>query len=76
MGSKPELRPTIEEVCVEEPVQRSRAWMLEKRTEAGLEGSSLFRGSPLAGEREGFLWEVLGDSEEEERDGDGMDWSL
>ena len=57
---------------MEEPVQQGRAWMSEKRTEATLNGSSLFRGSPLAGESEGFLSEVLGISEAR----NGMDWSL
>jgi hypothetical protein len=53
-------------------VQRSRVWMSEKRTEAALNGSSPFRGSPLAGEGEGFLLQVLGVVEAR----DGMDWSL
>lgn len=72
MRRDPGLRPTIEQVCTEEPVQRGRAWMSKKRTEAVLHGSSLFRGSPLAGENEGFLSEILGIGEE----CDGMDWSL
>jgi len=72
MRRDPALRPTIEEVCTEEPVQRGRAWMSEKRREAALDGSSLFRGSPLAGESEGFLSEVLGIVEK----GNVMDWSL
>lgn len=59
---------------MEEPVQRGRAWMSEKRTEAALHGSSLFRGSPLAGESEGFLSEVLVLGSRGERN--GMDWSL
>ena len=66
------LRPTIEQVCREKPVQRGRAWMSEKRREATLNGTSLFRGSPLAGESEVFLREVLRISEGR----DGMDWSL
>lgn len=57
---------------MEEPVQRGRAWMSEKRKEATRHGSSLFRGSPLAGESEGFLTDVLGICEER----NGMEWSL
>ena len=72
MRRDPELRPTIEQVCMEEPVQRGRAWMSEKRKEATRHGSSLFRGSPLAGESEGFLTDVLGICEER----NGMEWSL
>jgi hypothetical protein len=72
MRRDPTLRPTIEQVCMEEPVQRGRAWMSEKRTEAALSGSSLFRGSPLAGESEGFLSRVLGIGEERGR---GMGWT-
>ena len=75
MRQDPELRPTIEEVCMEEPVQRGRAWMAEKRTEAALNGSSLYRGSPLAGESEGFLSQVLGIGEGGDEGGDGMDYT-
>lgn len=44
---------------MEEPVQRSRAWMSEKRREAARDGSSLFRGSPLAGESAEFLSQIV-----------------
>ena len=60
MRTDPTKRVTVQSVCNDRVVGRARAWMAQRREEAIKDGLGVILGSPLAEEREGFVWEVLG----------------
>jgi mitosis inhibitor protein kinase SWE1 len=64
MRTDPNRRLNIEQVCSNTIVGRARRCMNAKRAKAAKEGRSAILGSALAQEKEGFLKDVLGVSDE------------